>query len=188
MNTALSLWNPNVGSVLWIDVLRKEVKRLRPQPRCYDICGRIDDITNGKLRWGILTNGSKWRLYYSGARSVSEQFFELDLAKILNLQGFNDDFFALDAQERTHWLKVFLLIFRSEAFTPTGADPRSFHEKIINESRFYEERDDIRYIYSTFPIVEREETEKYGIYRSRELCLAYMNALAVGNPDADISL
>src|SRR5690606_37808456 len=50
---------------------------------------RIDDITNGSLRWGILTNGSKWRLYFSGARSVSEQFFELDIAAILGLPGHN---------------------------------------------------------------------------------------------------
>ena len=34
---------------------------------------RVDDLTNGKLRWGILTNGARWRLYYQGARSVSEQ-------------------------------------------------------------------------------------------------------------------
>ena len=50
------------------------------------------------------------------------------------------------------------------------------------------ERDDVRYIYSTFPIVEREETAIYGRYRSRELCLAYMSALAAGDPDADIDL
>ncbi len=30
---------------------------------------RIDDLTTGKLRWGILTNGAHWRLYYAGARS-----------------------------------------------------------------------------------------------------------------------
>ena len=30
-------------------------------------------------------------------------------------------------------------------------------------------RDDIRYVYSTFPIVERQETQAYGNYRSREL-------------------
>ncbi len=35
---------------------------------------RVDDLTRGKLRWGILTNGARWRLYYQGARSVSEQF------------------------------------------------------------------------------------------------------------------
>ena len=51
------------------------------------------------------------------------------------------------------------------------------------------DRDDIRYIYSTFPIVEREEKAAYGgQYRSCELCLSYMNALAAGNPDAEIRL
>lgn len=46
------------------------------------------------------------------------------------------------------------------------------------------DRDDVRYIYSTFPIVEREERAAWGSYRSRELCLHYMNALAAGDPDA----
>ena len=47
-------------------------------------------------------------------------------------------------------------------------------------------RDDVRYVYSTFPIVEREETAAHGAYRSREFCLAWMNALAAGDPDAEI--
>ena len=47
-------------------------------------------------------------------------------------------------------------------------------------------RDEVRYIYSTFPIVERQETEAYGRYRSRDLCLAWINALAAGRPDAEI--
>ena len=50
------------------------------------------------------------------------------------------------------------------------------------------DRDDIRYIYSTFPIVERNETIVHGCYYSRGLCLAYMNALASGNPDAEVQL
>jgi len=50
------------------------------------------------------------------------------------------------------------------------------------------DRDDIRYIYSTFPIIEGEETERHGSYRSRDLCLAWMNALAAGRPDAEIWL
>jgi hypothetical protein len=40
---------------------------------------------------------------------------------------------------------------------------------------------------ATFPIVEREEQEAHGAYRSRELCLAYMNVLAAGDPDAELS-
>lgn len=101
---------------------------------------RIDDVTQGNLRWGFLTNGAKWRLYFSGARSVSEQFFELDLAALLNLPGHNDGLFALNDDERRHWLKVFILIFRRDAFVPVGADPRSFHEKAFEEGKFYEER------------------------------------------------
>jgi hypothetical protein len=50
------------------------------------------------------------------------------------------------------------------------------------------DREDVRYIYSTFPIVEREETTTHGRYLSRDLCLAYMNAFAAGDPDADIRL
>jgi len=45
-------------------------------------------------------------------------------------------------------------------------------------------RDDIRYIYSTFPIVERREMEAHGRYLSRDLALAYCNTLAAGHPDA----
>ena len=50
------------------------------------------------------------------------------------------------------------------------------------------DRDDICYIYSTFPIVQRQDEAEYGTYRSRDLCLAWMNALAAGSPDAEIEL
>ena len=65
---------------------------------------RIDDVTTGRLRWGILTNGARWRLYYQGARSVSEQFFEVDLAALLDLSGHNEGLFALTEVERRHAL------------------------------------------------------------------------------------
>ena len=45
------------------------------------------------------------------------------------------------------------------------------------------DRDDVRYVWSTFPIVERQNLQAYGRYRSRDLCLAYLNALAAGRPD-----
>ncbi|MDE0164330.1 MAG: hypothetical protein OXL36_04445 [Bryobacterales bacterium] len=101
---------------------------------------RVDDLTTGKLRWGILTNGARWRLYYQGVRSVSEQFFEVDLAVLLNLPGHNDGLFALTEAERHHWLKVFVLVFRREAFVAGPADPRTFHQRAIEEGRFYEKR------------------------------------------------
>ena len=103
---------------------------------------RVDDLTNGALRWGVLTNGAKWRLYYAGARSVSEQFFEIDLATALNLPGHNDGLFALSEAERRHCLKLFVLFFRRTAFLPDpdSADSRSLHQRALEEGRFYEER------------------------------------------------
>ncbi len=101
---------------------------------------RVEDLTTGKLRWGMLTNGGHWRLYYQGARSVSEQFFEIDLAQVLGIAGQDGGLFAPDAAERRHWLRVFLLIFRRDAFLGTASDPRTFHQRALDEGRFYEER------------------------------------------------
>ena len=99
---------------------------------------RIDDLTTGKLRWGILTNGARWRLYYAGVRSVSEQFFEIDLAAVLDVPGLGRE--AIPTEARRHWLKVFWLVFRRDAFLPDAADERTFHQRAIEEGRFHQER------------------------------------------------
>ncbi|HEX8413205.1 MAG TPA: hypothetical protein VF637_04890, partial [Sphingomicrobium sp.] len=99
---------------------------------------RIDDLTTGKLRWGILTNGTKWRLYWAGARSVSEEFLEVDLGRVLALDG-GADLFASDA-DRDHWLRVFAVMFSRAAFIKEGAEDRSFHERARAQAAFYEER------------------------------------------------
>ncbi|MEQ1694798.1 MAG: hypothetical protein ABL901_03060 [Hyphomicrobiaceae bacterium] len=101
---------------------------------------RVDDLTTGKLRWGILTNGARWRLYYQGARSVAEHFFEIDLAQVLGVEGHDGGLFALNEAQQAHALRVFYLIFRMDAFTGTASDPRTFHQRALEEGRFYEER------------------------------------------------
>ena len=58
---------------------------------------------------------------------------------------------------------------------------------VFDEADPAQSRDDIRYIYSTFPIVERKEAAEYGTYRSRDLCLAYINTLMAGQPDAVVA-
>ena len=99
---------------------------------------RIDDVTTGKVRWGILTNGARWRLYWAGARSVSEQFFEIDLATVLGQPVDGGE--RLPADTRRHWLKVFALVFGRDAFLPDAADKRTFHERAIAEARYHRER------------------------------------------------
>lgn len=103
---------------------------------------RVEDLTKGKLRWGILTNGEHWRLYYQGARSVSEQFLEIDLAALFRVRGelFDADESAKAVSDRQHWLKVFVLMFRREAFAHSPSDSRTFHQRALEEGKFYEER------------------------------------------------
>ena len=101
---------------------------------------RVDDLTSGDLRWGILTNGACWRLYYQGARSVSEQFFEIDLGAALDLPGHNDGLFALSDPDRRRALERFVLFFRREAFLPDPADARTLHQRALDEGRFHQER------------------------------------------------
>ncbi|WP_294131239.1 hypothetical protein [Sphingobium sp.] len=98
---------------------------------------RIDDLTSGALRWGILTNGTRWRLYWAGARSISEEFLEIDLGRVLALEG---DDAASDGATRDHWLRVFAVMFGREAFLRDGRDQHSFHDRARAEAAFYEER------------------------------------------------
>ena len=72
-------------------------------------------------------------------------------------------------------------------------DERRLHLRAKLDALYFklygiDDRDDVRYIYSTFPIVERHERQQYGRYRLRDLCLAWMSALAAGQPDATIEL
>ncbi|NUB43807.1 restriction endonuclease [Fertoebacter nigrum] len=145
---------------------------------------RVEDLTKGKLRWGILTNGETWRLYYQGARSVSEQFLEIDLAALFRVRGelFDADESTEAEAERQHWLKVFLLMFRREAFAHSPSDSRTFHQRALEEGRFYEERvaknlSDMVFT-RVFPtlaksIAEQAPTESLDVVRNAALILLY---------------
>lgn len=45
-------------------------------------------------------------------------------------------------------------------------------------------KDDAAYILITFPIVRRHDEQQFGSYRTRDMILAYMNAIAAGDLDA----
>jgi hypothetical protein len=100
---------------------------------------RIDDLTNGNLRWGLLTNGNKWRLYFSGARSTIDDYLEIDLARILSL---DDDLLdtGITQEERDHWLGVFVAMFARTAFERASEKAPSFHDTARRDAALYEER------------------------------------------------
>ncbi|MBC6406615.1 MAG: restriction endonuclease [Rhodobacteraceae bacterium] len=109
---------------------------------------RAETMTGGKLLWGILTNGQHWRLYWQQARSVSEDFFEIDLPAILRLPE----------EQRTHWLKVFVLMFSRTAFVPAPEERDTFHIRALNQGKVYEARvaEDLSQLVSdTYPRLAR---------------------------------
>ncbi len=49
-------------------------------------------------------------------------------------------------------------------------------------------REDADYILGTFPIVRRQDKAQFGRYRTRDLILAYMNALAAGDTESAVAV
>ncbi len=79
--------------------------------------------SEGRLRWGILTNGRVWRLYDYRARPRASSYFEADLA-------------ALDE----HGWRVFYLLFRRASFVRQQGATATFLEAALAEGRRYEEQ------------------------------------------------
>ncbi|MFO6446046.1 Eco57I restriction-modification methylase domain-containing protein [Erythrobacter sp. NE805] len=119
---------------------RSKEARETPSTQMLRYLKRIDDVlTQGALRWGILTNGARWRLYFSGARSTIDDYLEIDLARVAGLESDLLDA-GVTQDERDHWLRVFVAMFSRSAFEREAADAPSFHDLARDEAAFYEKR------------------------------------------------
>ena len=106
---------------------------------------RAETQSDRKVQWGILTNGRYWRLYYQGAKSRLEEFFEIDLGWVLAVPGSQGDLaasvrpaiFPDDAAWREHLLTLYWLMFRRDAFLPS-AEGRTFHQIALAQGREWE--------------------------------------------------
>ena len=85
-----------------------------------------------------------------------------DMAPFARDLGYDGDPFAWDEEDRRH-LRARL-------------DALYFHLYGLG-------RDDARYVLSTFPIVRREDEKAFNRYRTRDLILAYINALGAGDTE-----
>ena len=83
--------------------------------------------SDGRLRWGMLTNGRVWRLYDCRTRPRASGYYEADLQDLLK-PGREDD------------LRVFHLLFRRHAFVRRQGATRTFLEAALEEGRRYEEQ------------------------------------------------
>ncbi|WP_422058314.1 Eco57I restriction-modification methylase domain-containing protein [Sphingomonas sp.] len=119
---------------------RKGDDRDTPSTQLLRYLRRVDDLTQGGVRWGILTNGAKWRLYFSGARSTIDDYLELDFARIMGLAGDALLDSAVSEAERDHWLAVFVAMFSRTAFERATTTSPSFHDTARRDAALYEER------------------------------------------------
>ena len=87
-----------------------------------------DIASDGRIRWGILTNGRIWRLYDRRALPRASGYYEVDLNA------------ALQAADDFHAIRAFRLLFGRPAFSPQHGAQTSFLEDAIAEGRRYEEQ------------------------------------------------
>ena len=76
------------------------------------------------LSWGILTNGSEWRLYHAGAPGMTKRHYSVDLVRALESEDLED-------------FRRFYLFFRSDAFVPKGVEGKSFLDRVNEGSEEY---------------------------------------------------
>jgi len=110
-----------------------------PSSQMLRYLSRVDVVADRAVKWGILTNGAVWRLYWQDARSRAEEFFEIDLAAAVAVPGTQR---SLDDPDPSHALRLFFLFFSRAAFLSQTWDSanRSFHVYARGEARLYEER------------------------------------------------
>ncbi len=123
----------------WLRALDRADGEGAPSSQMLRYLRRADEASAGRLRWGILTNGRWWRLYWQGARSRAEEFLELDLGSLLDLPGSSSDLFSIGA-DREHWLKVFFVMFRRDSFVAAPGEAAAFHAKALASTRKWEAR------------------------------------------------
>lgn len=114
-----------------------------PSSQMLRYLSRAELASDRAVKWGILTNGGTWRLYWQDARSRAEEFFECDLAALLEVPGVQPDLGSAAADAPAgHDLRVFYLLFHRAAFLPQpwDAQARTFHAYARNEARVYEEK------------------------------------------------
>ncbi len=107
-----------------------------PSTQILRYLGRAEAQSGGTLRWGLLTNGRFWRLYWSQARARAEGFVEIDLPALIG------DFPppAPEGADAAHWLRVFMLLFGRDALIPGGARGETFLDLALEEGRRYEQQ------------------------------------------------
>ncbi|MCS3697192.1 BREX-1 system adenine-specific DNA-methyltransferase PglX [Salinibacter ruber] len=113
------------------DPAREKRAKMRRNNPSFQI---IDYVTLTGVDWGILTNGTHWRLYYEGAPSRLETYFEVNLPEILRLAAGDEE----DQEVARDAFRLFYALFRADAHRPT-VDGEKFVDVVYEASDTYAE-------------------------------------------------
>ena len=98
----------------------------------------LDYILLTGVSWGLLTNGSHWRLYYEKAPSRIETYLEINLDYLCRqAQGT-----ASDRQEARDAFRLFYALFRADAHRQTAHGPTFLEDVYAASDRYAEELED----------------------------------------------
>ncbi len=105
----------------------KGIQAASPHAQILRYLATADTVTDGHLRWGILTNGAVWRLYDQKTRPRATAYYQADLQALLTA----DD---------EDGLRAFHLLFRRSAFVRRPGAAATFLETALDEGKRYEQR------------------------------------------------
>ena len=105
----------------------KGIQASSPHAQILRYLATAESVTDGHLRWGLLTNGAVWRLYDQKTRPRATAYYQADLETLLNA----DDEDAL---------RTFHLLFRRAAFLRRPGADATFVETALAEGKRYEQR------------------------------------------------
>ena len=112
-------------------------------------------LTNSDVRWGILTNGTHWRLYFSGVESQEILYYEVALQRILEEENETD-------------FRYFYQFFSAVAFESDAAG-RTFLDEVFEQSRSYAKQVEERLKERIFEQVVPALAHGFCAYRRDEL-------------------
>ena len=104
-----------------------KVQARKPHGQIRRYLTTADIVSEGEIRWGILTNGRVWRLYDHRARPRATGYFEADLEDLLK-------------PEREDDLRIFYLLFLRDSFVLQKGATATFLESALAEGRNYEDK------------------------------------------------
>ncbi len=162
--------------------------------------------TTDRNEWLLVANFNAMPFDFVARQKLQGQTLNLFIVEqlpVITFDGYNQRFGYTTARElvRDHVLRLTYTAYDMEFFArDLGYDGQPYrwdeeerrHLRARLDALYFHlyglTREDASYVLDTFPIVRREDEAKYGRYRTKELVLAYMNALAAGDTETVVAV